>query len=928
MRTVESQHAYFEKQIRPLLVEKCYSCHSAAQKKSKGDLTLDTEAGWLKGGEHGPAILPGKPDQSPFIQAIRYTGDLRMPPKSHGGKLSDKQIVLLENWVRDGAVAPQSATVHPSANWWAFQPVKSIPPSVASKLHPIDAFIEAQLQAKGLKPAAQADNRTLLRRVTYDLTGLPPTVEEMNQYLADTSPRAWQNVIDRLLASPQYGVRWARHWLDVVRYADSLDERSYDKEGDILDAWRYRDWVVNAFNSDLPYDQFVIHQLAGDILANQPGQWSRDKLIATGMYAIGNWGNGDADKEKLHTDIVDDQVDVTSRAFLGLTLACARCHDHKFDPISTRDYYAMAGFFFSSHILDKFQSKGEGEKLMRIPLQSPQQKIEQGRLQDRLAAIDKALGQALRPLTVYSDKVAGLAGVIALNGNGFSNPSMVINTTDKTVSYSTIKLKPRSLAVHPGPQIPVTVVWKSPLEGPVTMTVKLGDADSNCGNGIDWHLRHGSKVLHEGVMDNGCKVELPVARVDVKPGDLITLVIGPRSEYSCDTTDIEFSIEGPNGLKSNLVQSMLESRLQQSTIPAASISWIICSGSGTQLVSEDKLLINLEAERNKLQKQMGEMEYTQGMLEGGIAGTPYAGIHDARVHKRGSYNRLGDLVPRGFPVVLSKNQSARLEGSGRLQLARWIASPDHPLTARVMVNRLWQHHFGEGLVRTPNNFGKLGSVASHPELLDFLASEFIRSGWSIKAMHRLILNSEAYRRSSVLGEADKSLAQQDADNLWLGRQNRRRLSAEELRDSLLAASGTLDDSLGGKAVRDLASKRRTLYITTIRSDRATYQALFDVADSTGIVENRTEATVAPQALWLLNHPLAWEHAKLLAAQVARQPGSVEAKQLWLSQRLYQRPATEKELALAARLITQAGEAIAWERWCHVLLCANEFCYLD
>ncbi|MEP6664658.1 MAG: DUF1549 domain-containing protein, partial [Verrucomicrobiota bacterium] len=371
------------------MVEHCYKCHSADAEKLKGDLFLDSKAGVLKGGESGAALVPGDVEKSLLIKAVRYTDkDLEMPPKKAGGKLSDLQIADLEAWVKMGAPDPRTNFftaevkrfnspydfIALRTNWAFHNPKIPEIPKVKNQewaKSPVDHFILAKLEGKNISPAAPASKRVLIRRATFDLTGLPPTQKEISDFLADKSSDAFAKVVERLLASPQYGERWARHWLDVVRYTDSLDSRVLGQESDSLDAWRYRDWVVNAFNRDLPYDQFITQQIAGDLLPPpEPNGIDTNAIIATGMYAIGNWGNGDADKEKILTDIADDAVDVTGRAFLGLTLACARCHDHKFDPIPTADYYSMAGIFFSSHILDKLTPKGAGEILMRIPLVS------------------------------------------------------------------------------------------------------------------------------------------------------------------------------------------------------------------------------------------------------------------------------------------------------------------------------------------------------------------------------------------------------------------------------------------------------------------------------------------------------------------------------------------------------------------------------
>jgi len=727
--------AFFEAKVRPLLSQRCFECHSH-DKKIKGGLALDSRSGWEKGGDTGPAIVPGKPDESLLIKAISHLDkDLAMPPKK---KLSDEEIAILTEWVKMGAPDPREMvakiggmTPAEAKAWWAFQPLPT-PTAAPATSAQIDGFIAARLGKAGLTPTPRADKRTLLRRVTFDLIGLPPTPEEVAAFLADDSPDAFARVVERLLASPRYGEHWARHWLDVVRYTDSLDTRGFGTNSDVAEAWRYRDWVTGSFNRDLPYDQFIQQQVAGDLLPQQPGApFDPDKIIATGMYALGNWGNGDSDKEKTHTDIVDDQIDVTGRAFLGLTLACARCHDHKFDPITTADYYGMAGIFFSSHILDQFAAKTAGETVMRIPILSPAE-------EERRKATARRIGEIAKELTE-------------------------------------------------------------------------------------------------------------------------------------DPTDI-----------------------------AA-----------------------LESERTHLLAVLKQLPTCHGLQEGGIPKTTYEGFHDARIHVRGRYDRLGETIPRRMPAILAgENQPPIREGSGRLELARWLSSPQNPLTARVMVNRIWQHHFGEGLARTPNNFGRLGTAPTHPELLDWLAAEFIRSGWSIKAMHRLIVNSATYQQADTSANAGS-----DPDNLLFSRQNRRRLEAESLRDAMLFASGSLDLKDGGPSVRDLAAPRRTLYVTTIRADRATYQMLFDAADPTAIVEKRVESTVAPQALWLLNHPLVLAQARALAAR-ARNTASADSDRVrWLYETLYSRPPAPQELALGERAVS-AGDDTAWEAYCQVLLCANEFIYLD
>jgi hypothetical protein len=705
---------FFEKEVRPLLVEQCQKCHG--DKKPKGGLRLTSREALLKGGDSGPAAVAGKPEDSLLIRAVRYNDMPQMPPKR---KLSDQQIVVLTRWVQLGLPWPRitgTAATGTGAfqiseeqrRFWSFQSMKAVaPPKVQDTTwakSAIDRFLLAALEAKELRPAPPADKRTLLRRATFDLTGLPPTPQEMEAFLRDDKPDAFARVIERLLASPAYGERWGRHWLDLARYTDSFDARlNPGNEMEINDSWRYRDWVVQAFNRDLPYDRFLTEQISGDLLPS-PGGINREGIIATGFLALGNWGGGDADKEKLLTDIADDQVDVVSRTFLGLTMACARCHDHKFDPISTADYYGLAGIFFSTHILANVGPKTNGPPMLRIPL-------------------------------------------------------------------------------------------------------------------------------------------VPPAEVEA-------------------------------------------SKKTKAAIP-----------------------------------------YANGAQEGGVPGSPHAGTHDVRIHIRGRYDRLGPLVPRRFPeIVAGREQKPITNASGRLDLARWLTRPDHPLTARVLVNRIWQYHFGEGIVRTPSNFGKLGRPPTHPELLDWLALEFVRSGWSIKHMHRLIMLSAAYQQSS---EAVPETHKNDPDNLLFGRMNRRRLEAEALRDSILAVSGRLERTMGGPAYRDFGTPRRTLYLITIRSDRSGFGPLFDVADSTAPVDTRTISTVAPQALFLLNNRFVLAQTQALAKRLFAVGADDRTRIDHAYALLYGRPPTAEEVRIGHDFLRRAGEnEHCWQEYAQLLLCANEFSYID
>ncbi len=1064
-----AQLEFFEKQVRPLLSQTCFSCHG--DKKQEGGLRLDRESTVRAGGDSGPAFVAGNPDQSLLIQAVRRQGELKMPPDQ---PLTNEQISVLARWIEQGAIWPPSKpaddppldpnTSDPRKHW-AFQPRRRpVPPDVRNVewlRSPLDRFVLARLENRGLPPAPPADKATLLRRATFDLTGLPPTADELHAFLADDSPDAFARVVDRLLASPAYGQRWARHWLDVVRYTDSFDARILTGDGSVMDitqAWRYRDWVVDALNRDLPYDQFITDQIAGDLAhANADDRRRINGIVATGMLAIGNWGGGDADKEKLLTDIADDQVDVVCRAFMGLTVACARCHDHKFDPISTRDYYGLAGIFFSSHILPNVGPKTNGPPMLRIPLESAADRARRELAQARIAQIEsdqrqlqeqglKSLVARILPdtdkyLTAVQEldaanlsqvakrfeldefvlsrwaallgleerqrldkpvrDVAGLSGLFAWTG---ASPaiSVTVNTTAADANFSTVTLPPRSVAVHPSPTGGVALVWTSPFAGRVRLEGTLADADDKCGNGIDWQVKHGpAALLAAGSIANGAVAPIPAQELDIQPGDRVELVVSPRGEYSCDTTVVTFRLTEVAGQKrswelaDDLLPDLLSSNphadrfgnagvwrfeeLKPSTsakdLPPPLSAWKNAAdadkpalaaqiksafmdltrqqpsahassplaglfdqlsrpdspfwGGGDQLVRSFPAEIQVPLEKLRSERDASRrivdapVELAIGVQDGGVPGSPHAGAHDVRVHFRGRYDRLGDVVPRGFPRILAGDHSPEITtGSGRLELARWLARPDHPLTARVLVNRVWQHYFGVGLVRTPDNFGRLGQPPTHPELLDWLADEFVASGWSLKSLHRSILRSAAYQQSSRVAPG---IYAADPENLAFSRMHRRRQEAEALRDALLAVSGRLDLALGGPALKDLNSNRRTLYLLTVRSDRSSFRELFDAADPTAVVARRNESTVAPQGLFMLNHPFVLECSRAIAARLDREIGADENQRIHaLYEWLFSRPPNQTELQIGRDVVRGSD----WSAYCQALVCSNEFLYVD
>lgn len=690
---------FFEKQIRPVLAENCFNCHNAD--KQKGNLRLDSRQAMLVGGDTGPVIVPGKPEVSLLVKAIHYEDDgLRMPPK---GKLKAEQIVSLKKWIADGAPWPEmAAAVRPvvptrefqitakERAFWSFQPIRdpALPP-VRDNAWPqrsLDRFILAKLEDGQVRPVAPADKRTLLRRVTFDLTGLPPTPAELDAFLADNSPEAFARVVDRLLASPHYGERWARHWLDVARYgedqAHTFQSRKYPN------GYRYRDWLVRSFNDDLPYNEFVKQQLAADLL---PGPDQLERLPALGFFACGPVYYGDAKK----LDQYDDRIDTLSRGLLGLTVSCARCHDHKFDPISTRDYYSLVGVIASSEYEE-------------VPLVPPE----------------------------------------------------VVEEAKK----------------------------------------KQSEADKK----------------------NKVQLNIPVV----------------------------------HALKD--------------------------------------------------------------------AATPVT----MRVHVRGNPETLGEEAPRRFLSILGGHPFPH--GSGRLDLAEAITNPKNPLTARVLVNRVWKQHFGQGLVRTPSNFGALGERPTHPDLLDHLATFFIRSGWSLKALHREILLSATYQLGSQVYAGNLAI---DPDNRTFWRMNRRRLEVEAWRDAMLAVADTMDSRLGGPS-QELNlpnNRRRTLYGHVSRHELNSLLRLFDFPDPNVTSEQRTQTTVPLQQLFVLNSEFIVRNARALANKLSQQPGTDAERIARAFPLLYARPASDREIQLGLAFLAAAEDQTGlkpWEQYAQVLLSANEFLYVD
>jgi hypothetical protein len=766
--------AFFESKVRPILARSCYPCHGPDSGAGKAELRVDTREALLRGGVSGPAIVPGQPGRSLLLLAVRHEGEVAMPPRK---KLAAAEIEALATWLKMGAPWPGATELRPPvtpadrgllARWpqstrdfWAFRmPAAATPPHINDSGWPrstLDRFILARLEANGLRPAPPADRRTLLRRASLDLLGLPPSIEEMDAFLSDDSPRSFERALDRMLASPSYGERWGRHWLDVVRYADS---NGMDDNLAYPDAWRYRDYVIRSFNTDKPFDRFLEEQIAGDRLAEADPARRDELVVATGFLALGPKMLAEDDPVKQQMDIVDEQLDTTCRVFLGLTMGCARCHDHKFDPLAMSDYYALAGIFRSTR-------------------------------------------------TMLSHRV--------------------------------------------------DAKWNATALGDLRSVLRLDDLEQI----ID---RHDDALI--------------------------------------------------NGDPSRM--------------------------SGEERSAREALLGAAKKEYAAIPKAMAVIDGPVGDLE---------------IFLRGNHLTRGPVVPRRLPTILAGRDQPLLSqrSSGRLELARWLTGPRNPLAARVIVNRVWRWHFGRGIVRSVDNFGRLGELPSHPELLDWLALRFVKDGWSLKALHRRIMISSTYRMSAAWNERAAAL---DPEDRLLWRMRGRRMEAEVLRDALLAVSGQLDSSMGSILLaaapfQDLSaagvarspelyrSARRSVYLPVLRG------ALYDVFQALDFPDpavpngDRATTTVAPQALFMMNGEIVNRAAARLAEALLGASAMSDRERLDRACRLlFGRPAAPGESSRWEAFLSRYQEArsleseaparrrrLAWQGLCRALLSSNEFIYI-
>jgi hypothetical protein len=931
---------FFEKKIRPLLVENCHECHSAAH-KVRGKLLLDSRVGALKGGETAPAVVPGEPEKSLLLKAVGYEDpDLRMPPR---GKLTQQQIADLAAWVKMGAPWPEGGgpavvaktfDLKERAKHWSLQPIRKPPlPAVSNPgwcRSPVDFFVLAKLEAAGFKPAPPTDKRTLLRRVTFDLTGLPPTAAEIDAFLADDSPDAYARVVDRLLASPRYGERWARHWLDLVRYAET---QGHEFDFELPEAYLYRDYVVRALNADLPFDQFVLEHIAGDLLPEprrHPSERFNDSILATGFWYLGEAKHSPVDVRADQADHLDNQIDVFCKTFLGLTVACARCHDHKFDAISTRDYYALAGFLQSAR-------------------------------QQRAFIDDPAPVRAtVKRLRAIQAEVAGLLGLNGLpKDSSQAIPAQAVPANQvvfadfRKEGYE--KWFVSGEAFGDGPSRPGALMLQADAKRPVKSVVAPGIAHSGLVTGklqgvlrsqtfaIDKSKIHfrtlgakgqihliidGYQLLREPIygglliqVDKAEQLQWRSINVAMWKGHRAYIEIVDEGSGYIGVEQIIFSDDGPPPTKDAGTQPGPAAR--DADVPR---------------------LAALLKEYQKIEASLSVPRRALAMEEG----TPV----DERVFIRGSHKNLGDEVPRRFLEVFdSASTPARgAREPARLHLARQLVDPSNPLLTRVLVNRLWKHHFGEGLVRTPDDFGRLGQLPTHPELLDWLATRFVADGWSLKKMHRLLVLSSAYRMASRAdAEADKS----DPENKLLHKMPVRRLEAECIRDAMLAVSGRLDLKMYGPGVlpyltpfmagrgRPGASGpldgdgRRSIYLNVRRNFLNPMFIAFDYPTPFTTIGKRGVSNVPAQALTLLNNPFVLDQAKVWGKRVGAEKGlSVPERIGKMFEAALARPPSPQELAQVQAFVDEqvrqfgaVDDPRVWAELGHVLFNVKEFIFV-
>lgn len=869
---------FFERSIRPVLSERCIECHGSAVQKS--GLRLDSRKAVIEGGKNGAVVIPGNPNASKLISSIKHEGQLKMPRDK---KLSYIEIKAFEKWVTLGLPWPDSIKItlkntKSETEHWSFLPLKKAVPPINEMSHPIDSFIHQKFNKRLIKQSATADKRTLIRRLSIDLIGIPPSISEISAFENDPSSDAYEKVVDRLLASPRYGERWARHWLDIARYADNkgyvfFEDKNYPW------AWTYREYVINSLNNDLPYNQFIIEQIAADQIETK----DKKSLAALGFLTVGGHFMGNTH------DIIDDRIDVMTRGLMGLTVSCARCHDHKFDPIPAADYYSLYGIMRSSFepiTPPLYDAEPITEEYKKFALEL---KTKEKKLLDFVQAKHRDLVTQSRSRVADYLLAAYQAGnqppaddFMLLADKGDLNPAMIAR-------------------------------WRAFLE---RMKIQKDPT---------WALWHRYSSLNPSSFSQSAlevrnllsdnPLILQAFRVPPKSMKQVADIYG---KLLGETEKAWLSSGGKNPLEDKNAE-MIRSALYGPNSPADApleLDW------GFLDLFPDR---TTQGEYKALIKDL-ETHLVKGPPRSMVL-LDSNELYEPNIFIRGQPNRIGDKVPRQFLKVLDSNRQSFLKGSGRLELAKSIASNTNPLTSRVFVNQVWAHHFGNGLVGTLGDFGVRGDLPTHPELLDWLAIKFMENNWSIKKLHKVIVTSNTYKQSSNDRE---DCLKVDPENKLLWKQNRRRLDFESLHDSVLSVSGNLDLKVGGPSVSFFTGKnRRAVYGYIDRLDFPSLLATFDIPNPASSSVERTSTTVAPQALYLMNGPFVREAAKkVLNLNTIKEIKSTDQKADAIMLAVLGRKPTAKEKLQMINFVMGSNENEVWLDLTHGLFLTNEFAFVD
>lgn len=1039
-QTPEDGPAYFEKNVRPLLASKCISCHSATSQPIMGGLRLDSREHAVKGGGRGASIVPGKPAESLLLQVVRHeAGPLKMPP---GPKMKDAEVAVLAQWVQMGAPWGATAVVSQAKQekYWAFvPPVAPAAPAVKNAAwvrSPIDAFILAGLEAKGLAPAKVADKRTLIRRASYDLTGLPPTPAEVRDFLADSSPDAFAKVVDRLLASPRYGERWARHWMDVARYADSngLDENLVYKN-----AFRYRDYVISAFNKDKPFDRFLTEQLAGDLLPAPDLKTQIENWTATGFLTLGAKMLAEDDPMKMEMDIVDEQLDTTVRAFMGLTIGCARCHNHKFDPIPQADYYSMAGIFKSSKTMENFKVVAKWHEFVLAPKED----------RDKLAAHEARVEAKNKEIGKITKAQNEMLATAAKKRVGAYLLAAARVRHDEEIRVAPVESAPGAIVRAAGSfdagNVPRELVKKKPnvpkdVKGPYFAEYKINvpaageyqidvqEEEKGAGTADLWvngvwmkrgadpvqnreaspetggwsyvaivplragantiRLEHASRfpyfetlLVAKNTLAVAPKSVVQIAtQFGVNPGFLEQMVdylkrsdgavasplyaweiLGTRAPISAWNSPASKLFAGFTGTAPEAVAAHYEKLFlaamekgKENTDPGLKTLYEFLAEKFGPFRAPDNArryyAVDVRTQLTALGEELKALEAATPDYPRAMGVTEGAKIDDLAIHLRGSHWTLGEKVPRRFLSALGGDKvSIPTDRSGRLELAQWMTRPEHPLTARVISNRMWRWHFGRGIVPTVDNFGRLGEKPVNQPLLDWLAVEMVKNGWSMKALHRTMMLTSTYQMSSAF---DAKANEADPDNTLLWRMNRRRLEAELVRDGIMEVSGGLKKDYSGGTILKYKDRQyvantskggdvdydrpiRAVYVPVVRSSMYQLFSAFDLPDPAVSNGDRDATVVAPQALFMMNGSVMLQHSRIMAKGLLARSDLDDAGRVREAyERALTRPATAGEVDLALSYVARMQTAwkgdreSAWQSFCKSLLASNEFIYIN